>query len=194
MSPWIRKYTTKFCWGTEYHLGVVLLDLDLFSERTMILNILLTIARTTCDGRNLLEHWKWWTGPLKVRTSTSSSKFRASWKINWTDLLYIQRKSLWLELQKAWDNISVEVLRKYIDTMPERCAAVIDRLQRPTLLSYCCYTRQIMPLSHYTSCSHTVKNTSQSKEKTDSVPTIQIRLLLVWNKVSGLSAFKFGIF
>ncbi len=32
---------------------------------------------------------------------------------------------LWLELQKAWDNISVEVLRKYIDTMSERCAAVI---------------------------------------------------------------------
>ncbi len=35
------------------------------------------------------------------------------------------KESLWLELQKAWDNISVEVLRKYIDTMPERCAAVI---------------------------------------------------------------------
>ena len=35
------------------------------------------------------------------------------------------KESLWLELQKAWDKISVEVLRKYIDTMPERCAAVI---------------------------------------------------------------------
>ncbi len=35
------------------------------------------------------------------------------------------KESLWLELQKAWDNISVEVLRKYIDTMPERCVAVI---------------------------------------------------------------------
>ncbi len=34
-------------------------------------------------------------------------------------------ESLWLELQKAWDNVSVEVLRKYIDTMPERYAAVI---------------------------------------------------------------------
>uniref|UniRef100_A0A671T8F6 Tc1-like transposase DDE domain-containing protein n=1 Tax=Sinocyclocheilus anshuiensis TaxID=1608454 RepID=A0A671T8F6_9TELE len=34
------------------------------------------------------------------------------------------KEILWLELQKAWDNISVEVLRKYIDTMPERCAAV----------------------------------------------------------------------
>ncbi len=34
-------------------------------------------------------------------------------------------ESLWLELQKAWDNISVEVLRKYIDTMPERCGVVI---------------------------------------------------------------------
>uniref|UniRef100_A0A673JES4 Tc1-like transposase DDE domain-containing protein n=1 Tax=Sinocyclocheilus rhinocerous TaxID=307959 RepID=A0A673JES4_9TELE len=35
------------------------------------------------------------------------------------------KESLWLELQKSWDNINVEVLRKYIDTMPERCAAVI---------------------------------------------------------------------
>ncbi len=26
-----------------------------------------------------------------------------------------------------------------------------------TLLSYCCYVRQAMPLSHYTSCSHAVK-------------------------------------
>ncbi len=34
------------------------------------------------------------------------------------------KERLWVELQKAWDNISVEVLRKYIDTMPERCAAV----------------------------------------------------------------------
>ncbi len=35
------------------------------------------------------------------------------------------KERLWLELQKAWDNISVEFLRKYIDAMPERCAAVI---------------------------------------------------------------------
>ncbi len=38
--------------------------------------------------------------------------------------MYIQRKAFGFELQKAWDNISVEVLRKYIDTI-ERCAAVI---------------------------------------------------------------------
>ena len=36
------------------------------------------------------------------------------------------KESLWLEFQKAWDHLSVEVFRKYIDTMPERCAAVID--------------------------------------------------------------------
>ncbi len=46
---------------------------------------------------------------------------------NKLDLSIVHSKeSLWLELQKAWDDISVEVLRKYIDTMPERCAAVID--------------------------------------------------------------------
>ncbi len=31
------------------------------------------------------------------------------------------KENLRLELQKAWDNISVEVLRKYIKTVPERC-------------------------------------------------------------------------
>ncbi len=35
------------------------------------------------------------------------------------------KESLWLELQKVWDYIGVEYLRKYIDTIPERCAAVI---------------------------------------------------------------------
>uniref|UniRef100_A0A8C1RM59 Histone deacetylase n=1 Tax=Cyprinus carpio TaxID=7962 RepID=A0A8C1RM59_CYPCA len=37
----------------------------------------------------------------------------------------------------------------------------IDPLQKPTLLSYRCYVRQAMPLSHHTSCSHAVKNTLQ---------------------------------
>ncbi len=41
----------------------------------------------------------------------------------------------------------------------------------PVLLSYCCYARQAMPLSHYTPCSHAVKNTSRSKEETDNTPT-----------------------
>ncbi len=39
--------------------------------------------------------------------------------------IFHSKESLWLELQKAWDNISVEVLRKYIATMPETCAALI---------------------------------------------------------------------
>ncbi len=38
-------------------------------------------------------------------------------------------------------------------------------------LHYCCYVRQTMALSRHTSCSHAVKNTSQSKEKTDNEPT-----------------------
>uniref|UniRef100_A0A673GJ32 Tc1-like transposase DDE domain-containing protein n=1 Tax=Sinocyclocheilus rhinocerous TaxID=307959 RepID=A0A673GJ32_9TELE len=37
------------------------------------------------------------------------------------------KECLWFELQKAWDNISVEVLRKYIDTMPERCCNCCKR-------------------------------------------------------------------
>ncbi len=74
-----------------------------------------TIAGTTCDGRNLLEHWKWWTGPSKSRPQPHRANLGLRWKINWTDLLYSQR------LQKAWDNISVEVLRKYWHYSREMC-------------------------------------------------------------------------
>ena len=35
------------------------------------------------------------------------------------------KETLWNELQKTWNITSVETLRKYIDTMPRRCAAVI---------------------------------------------------------------------
>ncbi len=37
--------------------------------------------------------WKRWTVSFKVGTSAPLSKFGASWKINWTGLLYIQRKA-----------------------------------------------------------------------------------------------------
>ncbi len=39
------------------------------------------------------------------------------------------KESLWLELQKAWDNISFEVLRKYTDTTPDamRCCNCCKR-------------------------------------------------------------------
>lgn len=58
-ASWIRKHTTTFWWAMKYHLRVVSLGLDLFSKRTMTLNILLTTGRITCDRRILLEHWKW---------------------------------------------------------------------------------------------------------------------------------------
>ncbi len=35
---------------------------------------------------------------------------------------------------------------------------------------YCGRVRQTMPLSHYTSCSHLMKNTLWSKEQTDNMP------------------------
>ncbi len=44
----------------------------------------------------------------------------------------------------------------------------IDNSQNPTLLSYSCYVQQAMPLSHYTSCSHAVKNPLWSQEDTDN--------------------------
>ncbi len=42
------------------------------------------------------------------------------------------KESLWLELQKTWDKISVEVLRKYMDATPESYAAVIAAKGRHT--------------------------------------------------------------
>ncbi len=42
----------------------------------------------------------------------------------------------------------------------------IDPSQRLSLLHYCCYVQQAVPLSLHTSCSHAVKNTSRSKEDT----------------------------
>ncbi len=38
--------------------------------------------------------------PLKVRTSTPWSKFGVSWKINWTDLSYIQREDFGLSCRR----------------------------------------------------------------------------------------------
>jgi hypothetical protein len=35
------------------------------------------------------------------------------------------KETLWLELKRCWESIPVEVVKKYIDTMPERCRAVI---------------------------------------------------------------------
>uniref|UniRef100_A0A3B4V995 Transposase Tc1-like domain-containing protein n=1 Tax=Seriola dumerili TaxID=41447 RepID=A0A3B4V995_SERDU len=110
-------------WGAISASGtVVLLGLDLFSKRTMTLNILLTIARTTCDRRKS-------AGTLKMMDWPPQSPHLNPIEKIWSELentldrsIVHSKESLW---QKAWDNISVEVLRKYIDTMPERCTAVI---------------------------------------------------------------------
>ncbi len=53
----------------------------------------------------------------------------------------------------------------------QKVTQLIDHSQNPPTLSYCCHDRQTMPLSHNTSCSHAVKNTSQSKDETDNTPT-----------------------
>lgn len=34
-------------------------------------------------------------------------------------------KEFWKEMDKAWNSITKEELRKYINTMPDRCKAVI---------------------------------------------------------------------
>ncbi len=68
-----------------------------------------------------------------------------------------------------WENTVIRLIRsleKLTDLLEQ-----IDRSQTPPTLSYCCHDRQTMPLSHYTSCSHAVKNTSQSKEETDNTLT-----------------------
>ena len=35
------------------------------------------------------------------------------------------KKTLWLEVKRCWENITVEELKKYIEAMPERCRAII---------------------------------------------------------------------
>jgi len=54
----------------------------------------------------------------KCRTGTSTPF--PSWKINWTAIVHR------LKLRRhGIDHINVEVLRKYIISIPERCTAVI---------------------------------------------------------------------
>ncbi len=68
---------------------------------------------------------------------------------------------------------------------------VIDHSQNPPTLSYCCYARHTLPLSHYTYVLTQWKIHRRAKRKlTTHRQRRQSRLLLVWNKVSGPSAFK----
>ncbi len=68
----------------------------------------------------------------KDRLASSKSRPQPHWAnlgSIWTQnkldkSIVYSKKSLWLELQKAWDNFSIELLRKYIDTMPERCPVI----------------------------------------------------------------------
>ncbi len=72
----------------------------------------------------------------------------------------------------------------------------IDRLQNPPTLSYCCHDRQTMRLSHTTHHVLTQwKIHRRAKRKlTKHRQRRQSRSLLIWNKVSGPSAFKWSHF
>ncbi len=78
-----------------------------------------TIVGFTSEWKKSAEILKTMGWPLKVQTSAQLSKFGVSLKIIQT-IVHL-KESLWLELQKAWDDINFEVFRKYIDTMSERC-------------------------------------------------------------------------
>ncbi len=80
--------------------------------------------------RNYLR-WKESAGTLKTMDWTPQSPDLNPIEQTWGELenkldrsVVHSKESLWLELQKAWDNISVDVLRKYIDTIPERFAVI----------------------------------------------------------------------
>lgn len=86
-----------------YHYSVVFMVLFIFSGGKTI--------RTAA----ISEVWV-------VFASTPLSKFVGRWEINRS--VVDSKESLWHELQKVWGNISVEVLRKYIDSAGEtRCCA-----------------------------------------------------------------------
>ncbi len=73
-----------------------------------------------------------------------------------------------------------------------KCKLAIDHSQNPPTLSYCCHDRQTMLLSHYTRVLTQWKIHRRAKRKLTKHR--QSRLLLVWNKVSGPSAFKLSHF
>ncbi len=62
-----------------------------------------TIAGTTCDWRHLLKHWK-----LESRDLSPIEQIWGELENKLDRSIVHSKDSLWLELQKAWDNISVE--------------------------------------------------------------------------------------
>uniref|UniRef100_A0A671KRD1 Multiple C2 and transmembrane domain-containing protein 2-like n=1 Tax=Sinocyclocheilus anshuiensis TaxID=1608454 RepID=A0A671KRD1_9TELE len=85
---------------------------------------------------------KLWTGPLKVWTSTPSSKFGASWKINWTDLLYIQRKAFGLSCRRHGITLVLRFSGNIL-TLCQRRAAVIAANSLSLLLSTCQFPAEL---------------------------------------------------
>ncbi len=77
------------------------------------------------------------------------------------NILLIYLFMRWLVISQFWISF-LRIASLYL---------AIDPSQRLSPLHYCCYVQQAMPFSRHTSCSHTVKNTSRSKEETDNVPT-----------------------
>ena len=38
------------------------------------------------------------------------------------------KETLWFELKQCWESIPIDVVKKYIDTMPARCRSVIKAI------------------------------------------------------------------
>ncbi len=115
----------------------------------------------------------------------------------YTYILYIARScKLWTcnceftFLRIFSQNLNLH-LQFWLFSQNYKCTSIAnDCLQRPTLLSYCCYLQQTMPLSHYTPCCHAVKNTSQRKEETDNTGHLWYETRSQDSQLSNIVIFK----
>ena len=69
-----------------------------------------------------------WTVMNWPSQSTDLNPIEQIWELidRKLDKLHVKTKEiLWLEVKRCWESVIVEVLKKYIETMPERCRAII---------------------------------------------------------------------
>ncbi len=143
---------TLFFWGTQ-HMKFL---------RNMLVAVFMQFQWM---GTKAFMVEKGWKSIINVTYSTLLFKSLRSGHFKKTNIYvysirmhYTDKKWLFFFLS-FWFLFQI-ILKKIRESRGEKSIVVsstIDPLQKLALLSYCCYLRQAMLLSHYTSCSHTVK-------------------------------------
>ena len=125
MALWISEDTIASWFDMHCQLAKSLLDIILSFKNIMTQSIPRNSAvviwhrkKKRGNATNDLAAPK--SRPESNRTGLGSTRFMTGQRRK-----YFERK-MWLQLQQEWQKISTETLRSYIDTMPERCRAVIE--------------------------------------------------------------------